>query len=121
LVSLLRQKDGVIPNIIKKSSVSFKDFLNDAESVLNKLPKIEGSAGEYLSPKIRVIANEATKLAEQLKDDYVSTEHLFLALSESKNNSLSPLFSKYQLDKDKILSSLHPDQSLDPFFPFLQV
>lgn len=106
LYALLHQKNGIVPSLLKKSEIDISDLKEKINSLVKKLPQIEGAAGEYISPKIRVIINDGLKIAEQLKDEYVSTEHLFLAILNSQNNPVKDLLNELNINRDQTLSSL---------------
>ena len=106
LLSLLKQKDGVVIPLLQKMGVNITSLLNQVEGEVNKLPRIKGATGEYLSPKIRVLINQATAEAARLKDDYVSTEHLLLVLAESKECPSGDILRKNNITKDAIFKAL---------------
>lgn len=104
LLSLLKQKDGIIAPLLQKLGKDTPALIKDVESELNKLPQVQGGAGEYLSPKIRVIIHEATQEASRLKDDYVSTEHLFIALLHKKEEG--KILIRHGITPDEVYKAL---------------
>ncbi|MBX7148320.1 ATP-dependent chaperone ClpB [bacterium] len=106
LNALLKQKDGLITPLLQKMGINTISLTNDVERELAKLPKVEGAAGEYMSPKIRILINEATKEATRLKDDFVSTEHLLLAYLSQKDLPAQKILTKNGVTADALLKSL---------------
>lgn len=105
LLALLDQTEGVVAPVLQKIGVAPSDLKSSIEKETNKLPKIEGVMGQsYISPRLKTILDSAVKEAERLKDEYVSTEHLLLAIIDDK--TLAGLFSGLGLTKDKIYAAL---------------
>ncbi|OGQ79075.1 MAG: hypothetical protein A2289_21060 [Deltaproteobacteria bacterium RIFOXYA12_FULL_58_15] len=83
LKALIEQDGGVVSPLLKKIGVSADVLLKDVENAARRLPKVQG--GEpYLGRSLSVVMSAAQKQADELKDDYVSTEHLLLAAAQSK-------------------------------------
>ncbi len=77
LVCFLRQQDGIVSSIINKLSVSPRQIEQELVRFLEKQPRVEGSAGQvYLSGRLNKIFDKALTEAAQLKDEYVSAEHV---------------------------------------------
>jgi len=84
LQALVTQEGGVVPAALAKMGVNTNAILQDTEKALGALPHTQGAA-THVSPRLDAILKSALKEAEALKDDYISTEHLLLALIEGKN------------------------------------
>ncbi|PYQ37977.1 MAG: ATP-dependent chaperone ClpB [Acidobacteria bacterium] len=84
LQALVTQEGGVVPAALAKMGVNTNAILQDTEKALGALPHTQGAA-THVSPRLDAILKSALKEAESLKDDYISTEHLLLALIEGKN------------------------------------
>lgn len=106
LWALLHQKEGIVIPIIQKLGKNSSQIISDVDSLLDKLPTVKGAAGEYISPQIRIIMNEAEKEANRLKDDFISTEHLLIAMAEQKDLAASKILKNHGLTKDVIFSVL---------------
>ncbi|MBC8525598.1 MAG: AAA family ATPase, partial [Candidatus Cloacimonetes bacterium] len=103
---LLKQSEGVIPSILDKLEVNKENFYRDIEDILNKKPKVSGGVQQaYLSAELNKIFNTAQKEADRLKDDYLSTEHIFLATLRDKNE-LTDLYKRYNITEKEILQIL---------------
>ena len=98
-LALLMQKDGLIPKLLKYMEVDPSYLIADLEYEIEKLPKVLGAAENQ-------ILMSAEKQAEQFKDEYVSVEHLYLALLAERGTPSAKLFAKYQMTKDKFLEAL---------------
>jgi len=108
LLALVRQKDGVSPEILKKLGVDVQAVTDEVERALGRMPKISGpgSGGSvYMSPRMNSVLVQAEKESRGLKDEYISTEHLFLALLEDSGEA-GKILKQHQLSRGKVLDSL---------------
>lgn len=106
LYALLSQSDGLIPQMLVKMNVSVNGLLNDTEREINNLPYGSGSGQMYLSGELNMALEEAERMAENMKDEFVSVEHIFMALVNSPNSSLKKLFEKYNITKNEFMKQL---------------
>lgn len=106
LHSLLKQKDGLVLPLLSKLGLNVSLLASEVDQVLEKMPKVSGAAGEYLSSKLRVLFNRAEKEAAALKDDYVSTEHFLLAMIEATDTKASEILKKNGLSREHLLKGL---------------
>jgi len=107
LIALLDQEDGVVPAILRKLGTERGDLLGEAEKILEKLPHATmGGVGQlYISPELAHAIQLADQAAKQFKDEYISTEHLFLGLVESGSDA-GKLIQKFNISTDAILQAL---------------
>lgn len=105
-LALLRQQEGLIPKLLQYMDVNAAAFAADMEQELEKLPKVQGSDSVYGTRRLNSLMAEAEKLAANFKDDYVSVEHLYLALLNEKRTPSAELFKKYGVTKDGFLQAL---------------
>ncbi len=106
-MALLMQKDGLIPKLLKYMNVDATAMIADVEEELEKLPKVSGNADNmYSSRRLSQLLMRAEKIAEEFKDEYVSVEHLYLALLEEKGTPSAKIFAKYNINKNKFLEAL---------------
>jgi ATP-dependent Clp protease ATP-binding subunit ClpB len=104
LLALLSQEEGVVPAIVTKISGSPLALREDVTRDLQARPKVYGASGEVgLSRQATDVFGAAERYARGMKDDYVSTEHILLGLTESTE---AKRLSEYGLDKDAILKAL---------------
>ena len=95
LAALLRQDGGLVPQLLKKMGVTVESLDAAVGKELEKLPRVTGSGREadkfYVSRAVDTALNQAEKIAADMKDDYVSVEHLLLALIEAPDSTLKEL------------------------------
>src|SRR5262245_3201472 len=106
LWSLAQQKDGVVLPILQKLGANLQTLSRDLATGVAKLPKVQGQAETYLSPALNRVLEDALKEADQFKDEYVSTEHLLIALSNAKGEEVARLLQAHGVTKDAILKVL---------------
>ena len=106
LYVLLEQEDGIVPPLVEKIGVRPESLLDDLDKMLDRKPRVTGqSAQTYISPLLAKVFANAEGYADKLKDEYVSTEHLLLALSESKDETGELLRSR-GINLKNLLSAL---------------
>src|ERR1700722_4564705 len=93
LWALVQQKDGVVLPILQKLGVNLAALGNGLAAAAGRLPKTQGQSGGevHLSTALSRIVEDAFKEADQFKDEYVSTEHLLIALSNAKSEPTAQL------------------------------
>jgi ATP-dependent Clp protease ATP-binding subunit ClpB len=106
LWALVQQKDGVVLPVLQKLGANIQVLAQDLGAAASKLPKVEGQDEVRLSPKLSRIFEEAQKEADQFKDEYVSTEHLLIALSAAKGEAVAKLLQLQGITKEAILKVL---------------
>ncbi len=105
LLSLLRQKDGVVPQIARHLAADPDALAQTIEFELQKKSKVYGGSRPSMSRALSNILRDAEKTAATMKDEYVSTEHLFLVLSNARGKS-GKLLHGYGLTQDAVLQAL---------------
>jgi ATP-dependent Clp protease ATP-binding subunit ClpB len=107
LSAMLSEKDGMSKSIFRKIGVSPDAIAREVLLAVDKLPKVSGSTGEaYLSPQTKNILEKAFSEAQQMKDEYVSIEHILLAMLDEKTGAVSRIFSSYGIQRDAVLKGL---------------
>ncbi|HBY57268.1 MAG TPA: ATP-dependent chaperone ClpB [Candidatus Atribacteria bacterium] len=108
LLALINQEGGVVPSILKKLEVNSKELKIKLERQLEKIPQVYGGTGaqQYIGNELNDILNAAQQEAQKVKDEYVSTEHLFIALVETEGTAVSNLLREAGINKDKIYQVL---------------
>lgn len=101
LLVLIEQPDGIVPALLNKLEVNQPDFKQKIQAELTKLPTVSGPTQGSVSPELRQVFNDAESEAGQLRDDYISTEHLFLALLKQKD-----IRDLIKVDRDEVLKVL---------------
>ena len=102
LVALLHQQDGLIPKLIEKMEIQLAHFVNNAESKLAARVKVSGGQ-VFIGKDLNQVLIHAEDEAKALGDEYVSVEHLFLALLDTANRELKNLFSTYRITREDCL------------------
>ena len=107
-MALLRQHDGLIPKLLANMGVDVERMTGEVEKLLDKLPKVSGNAADniYLSRALNEIFTEAEKEAEKFNDEYVSVEHLYLALIAAKRIASAEIFKSHNITKENLLEEL---------------
>ena len=107
-LALLMQKDGLIPKLLKFMDVNTGEVIGAVQQQIDKLPKVSGSAESmYTTRRMQQLLLSAEKKAEKMKDEYVSVEHLYLALLDERNTPSAEIFKRYGITKDKFLNALN--------------
>ncbi len=110
LLALLQQEGGLIPQLLKKMGVTVESFQAAVNHEVEKLPGVTGSGREmdkfYISRDVDAAFTQAEAIAQQMKDEFVSVEHLFLALLDRPDRTLSGLFQTYRIQKEACLQTL---------------
>jgi ATP-dependent Clp protease ATP-binding subunit ClpB len=86
MAALLEDREGVVIPVLEKVGVPVEQLLSGVNTAISKLPKVQGGGQPGMSAALQKILEQGFKEAEGFKDDYVSTEHLLLALSKAKND-----------------------------------
>ena len=106
-LALLKQEDGLIPKLLTSMGVNVIAVIRDVQSEVDKIAKVSGGADNmYGTRRFNKIFMDAEALAEQFKDEYVSVEHIYLALLAEKGTPSERIFIRYEITKDKFLAEL---------------
>ena len=106
VLALMTQSEGVVPALLNQMGIDREALDRGVRELLHKLPRASGGTSEpRLSPELERILEAAVKAAARFSDDYVSTEHLFLAAVESPG-PLAPLFRAHRIDPQNLMASL---------------
>ena len=106
LGALLGISDSLIASLIAKMGIQKEAFINEAEGLIQKLPKVSGGGQEYVSADLNRALNGAEDEAKAMGDDYVSVEHLFLSMLAHPNRAIKELFRVYGISREKFLQAL---------------
>jgi ATP-dependent Clp protease ATP-binding subunit ClpB len=105
LWSFLNQEENIVIGVLAKLGVNITKIREELEAYLNQLPRVEG-AEVYFSSALRQLMTEAQKEADKLKDEYISTEHLFLAILKEGSSEASKILEKNGVSEDAVLKAL---------------
>jgi len=110
LSALLGQENGIVPGLVDKMGLSASALQLAVDRELERFPKVTGSVDTskvYVTQAVNDVLTRAEKEAKSLKDDFVSVEHLFLALIDlGRPEAMKKLFKSFGLDRAKVLSAL---------------
>ncbi len=106
LAALLAQEGGLIGTLLYRLGVDVGAMQGELNSLLDRLPKVSGNYELYPSSEISAVLRFAEKVAGQLKDQYISVEHLMLGLLAEGSRNVKELLKKYGVTKDKFTSEL---------------
>ncbi len=106
MAALLEDRDGVVIPVLEKVGVPVEQLLSGVNSAIAKLPKVQGGAQPGMSGVLQKTLEQAFKEAENFKDDYVSTEHLLLALTQQKGDAVQTALAALGGTHDAILKAL---------------
>ena len=110
LYALVDQEGGLIPQLFKKMGVDTDNFLALLDGAIGRIPAVSGSGREpdkiYISPVTDKIFNEAERLAGSMRDEYVSVEHVMLAIFDHATDEIKNIFRSLGITKDAFLSEL---------------
>ena len=110
LYALVDQEGGLIPQLFKKAGVDTDNMLALLDGAIEKIPAVSGSGREpdkiYISPVTDKIFNEAERLAGSMRDEYVSVEHVMLAIFDHATEEIKQIFRSLGITKDGFLTEL---------------
>jgi len=106
LAALANQADGVVPPLLARLGIRKEALIGEVERELGRLPKVQGFSEQRMSRALNDTLERAFKEADKFKDDYVSTEHLFLAIAGSERDPAGQLLKKSGASHEAILQAL---------------
>jgi ATP-dependent Clp protease ATP-binding subunit ClpB len=108
LAALLEDREGIVPPVLEKIGIGAQSVLRDAYQEIERLPKVTGGDANQptLSQSVNQVLERAFKEADNFKDEYVSTEHLLLAITQVKRNPAQEILARHGATYDAILKAL---------------
>ncbi len=107
LFAMLKDQDSIAGSILRKIGVAPDDVASETLKLIETLPKIQGAVGDaYLSGNSKKMLEKAFTQATNMKDQYVSIEHIFLAIIDIKDNQVENIFKHFGITKEKVLKVL---------------
>ncbi len=101
LVSMLEQKEGTLRPILGKLGANASTILNDVQAAIARFPKVSGGQ-QYFSSRFNTVFQNSLKEAEKMQDEYVSTEHLLLVISEEKEGDAGRILRSNGVTKEDV-------------------
>jgi ATP-dependent Clp protease ATP-binding subunit ClpC len=107
LYALLAQEKGIVPEILHDLNIDVDAMKLQVEAVLDRMPKVHNASPQmYPTPRIFTLFNAADAEAKRLKDDFISTEHIFIAIAGEGSGEAFNILRNFGLDKEKIYAAL---------------
>ncbi len=102
LAAMLEQPEGIVRPVLGKLSVNVTVVANDIQAAIARFPRVQGGQ-QYFSPRLTQVFNASQKQAEAMQDDFVSTEHLLLAIADDKDGDAGKIVRQHGLKRDDLL------------------
>ncbi|HXA82115.1 MAG TPA: ATP-dependent chaperone ClpB [Methylomirabilota bacterium] len=106
LVALVEQKDGVVPPLLARLGIRNELLMQDVDREISRLPKVQGFGQHHMSRALNDVLERSFDEAQKFKDEYVSTEHLFLAIAAAESDPAGRLLKKQGASHEAILQAL---------------
>jgi len=106
LLALIQQQEGVVSPLLAKLGAPADAIRRQVETELAKAPKVRGAAGAYGTPRLRAIFERAQQEAERLRDEYVSTEHLLIAIAQERDGAAGRVLAANGVTAEAIYRAL---------------
>ena len=107
LLALLQQEKGLVPELLRDLGINVDNVRQQVEGVLKRMPKIGYQTGQiYATPRINELFASADAESQRLKDEFIGTEHLLIAIAGEQKGEASNVLKQFGIDKEKIYRSL---------------
>src|SRR5216684_2891946 len=105
LCAMLEQPEGIVRPLLGKLGANVQVVINDCQAAVGRFPRVQGGQ-QYFSPRLNQIFTAAQKQAEQMQDEYISTEHLLLAIADEKDGPAGKLLRQHGVNRDDLLKAI---------------
>ena len=102
LVTMLEQPEGVVRPVLGKLGANVQVILNDTQAAIARFPKVQGGQ-QYFSPRLSQIFTASQKQAEAMQDEYISTEHLLLAIADEKDGAAGRILRQHGVNSGDLM------------------
>src|SRR5580693_5051264 len=106
LSALVAQRDGVVPPLLSRLGVRPETLSSELDKMIERLPKVSGVSHIYLSESTNKILEAAFDEGEKFKDEYVSTEHILLAIAKAESDPAGQLLARLGATYEALLQAL---------------
>src|SRR4029453_8494958 len=106
LLALIEQEDGVVGALLAKLGARPDAIRRDVQAEIRRLPKVSGSSGQYMGPRLKAVFDAAWAEMERLKDDYCSTEHLLVAIAQESEGTAGRILRQAGGPKEALYRAL---------------
>ncbi|MDX6305602.1 MAG: ATP-dependent Clp protease ATP-binding subunit ClpB [Blastocatellia bacterium] len=105
LCAMLEQAEGIVRPLLGKLGANVQVVLNDCQAAVARFPRVQGGQ-QYFSPRLTQIFTAAEKQAQKMQDEYISTEHLLLAIADEKDGAGGKLLRQHGVTRDDLLKAI---------------
>ncbi len=105
LCAMLDQPEGIVRPLLGKLGANIQVIKNDCEAAVARFPRVQGGQ-QYFSPRLSQIFTAAQKRAEKMQDEFISTEHLLLAIAEEKEGAAGKLLRQHGVNPEDLLKAI---------------
>ncbi|HEY0386566.1 MAG TPA: AAA family ATPase, partial [Pyrinomonadaceae bacterium] len=102
LFAMLEQPEGIVRPVLGKLGANVQVVLNDVQAAVGRFPRVQGGQ-QYFSPRLSQVFIAAQKQAEEMQDEYISTEHLLLAIVDEKDGEAGKILRQHGVNHDDLL------------------
>ena len=110
LLALLEQPDGAVPQLLEKLSVDVTSMRSRLDEVLRASPKVaiygQGTGNIFMTPRVKNIIDQASDEAKRRRDEYISTEHILLAILNERNTPASNIITEHGITRDRLSDAI---------------
>jgi ATP-dependent Clp protease ATP-binding subunit ClpB len=106
LLALLQQQEGIVGPLLAKLGARPETIAREIEAELGKIPRVQGGGRQYASPRLEGVVNRAWDEAQRLRDEYISTEHLLIAIAQEKTGAAARLLAGSGVTAEAIYKAL---------------
>ncbi len=107
LLALLQQEKGLVSEIVTDLGVDVRSIKSEIEAVLERLPKVTYQTGQiYATPRVGEVFKNADEEANRLKDEFIGTEHLFIAITKDEKGDSARILKKAGINQEKVYQAL---------------
>jgi len=107
LLALLSQVNGLIPSLLRKNDIDIDGMIRDLKKTLESQPKVSGANDQHIGNSLKAVLELAEKEAENMKDEYVSVEHMMIGLIKGGNRAIETVFIKYNVTLKDFMNHLN--------------
>src|SRR5437762_14011575 len=109
LAVMLEQPEGIVRPILGKLSVNVTVVANDVQAAIARFPRVQGGQ-QYFSPRLSQIFNAAQKQAETMQDDFISAQHLLVAITGEEEGGAGKTGGQHGLERDGVIEGREPER-----------
>ena len=111
VLALLEQTDGVVPQILERLVIDVGALRSRVDDILRESPRTatiygQGTNQVFITPRLKSIIDRANEEANRLRDEYISTEHIFLALLSERNTAIANTMAEYSITRDRVADAV---------------